>query len=39
VQDLKHPQRFAAKLRVLLDLHNHVLTTYLGLWAFDFGDA
>ncbi|MGQ9724995.1 MAG: adenylosuccinate synthase [Tepidimonas sp.] len=30
VQDLKHPERFAAKLRELLDLHNHLLTTYLG---------
>jgi adenylosuccinate synthase len=30
VQDLKHPERFAAKLRELLALHNHVLTTYLG---------
>jgi adenylosuccinate synthase len=30
VQDLKYPERFAAKLRELLDLHNHVLTTYLG---------
>ena len=29
VQDLKYPERFAAKLRDLLDLHNHVLTTYL----------
>lgn len=29
VQDLKHPQRFAAKLRELLDLHNHLLTSYL----------
>jgi len=29
VQDLKHPERFAAKLRELLALHNHVLTTYL----------
>ena len=37
VQDLKHPERFAAKLRDLLDLHNHVLTTYLGSAAFDFG--
>ena len=26
VQDLKHPERFAAKLRELLDLHNFVLT-------------
>src|SRR5690606_5794006 len=30
VQDLKYPDRFASKLRDLLDLHNHVLTTYLG---------
>jgi adenylosuccinate synthase len=30
VQDLKYPERFAAKLRELLDLHNHVLTSYLG---------
>ncbi|TSE31802.1 Adenylosuccinate synthetase [Tepidimonas thermarum] len=30
VQDLRHPQRFAAKLRELLDLHNHMLVTYLG---------
>jgi adenylosuccinate synthase len=30
VQDLKHPDRFAAKLRELLDLHNHVLTQVLG---------
>ncbi len=25
VQDLKYPERFATKLRELLDLHNHVL--------------
>ncbi len=37
VQDLKFPERFAAKLRELLDLHNHLLTTYLGSSAFDFG--
>ena len=37
VQDLKYPERFAAKLRELLDLHNHVLTTYLGSASFDFG--
>ena len=37
VQDLKFPERFANKLRELLDLHNHVLTTYLGSEAFDFG--
>jgi adenylosuccinate synthase len=37
VQDLKFPERFASKLRDLLDLHNHVLTTYLSSAAFDFG--
>jgi adenylosuccinate synthase len=37
VQDLKFPERFANKLRVLLDLHNHVLTTFLDSKAFDFG--
>ena len=37
VQDLKYPERFAAKLRELLDLHNHVLTTYLCSATFDFG--
>jgi len=30
VQDLKYPERFATKLRELLNLHNHLLTTYLG---------
>ena len=39
VQDLRHPQRFAAKLRELLDLHNHVLSTYLGSARFEFGDS
>ena len=39
VQDLKHPQRFAARLRDLLDLHNHVLSTYLGSARFEFGDS
>jgi adenylosuccinate synthase len=29
VQDLKHPERFAAKLQGPAVLHNHVLTTYL----------
>ncbi|ODS71380.1 MAG: adenylosuccinate synthase [Acidovorax sp. SCN 68-22] len=29
VQDLKHPERFAAKLRELLGVHNHVLSTWL----------
>lgn len=37
VQDLKSPERFAAKLRELLDLHNHVLATYLHSTQFDFG--
>ncbi len=36
VQDLKHPERFAAKLRDLLSLHNHVLTTYLDAPAIEF---
>ncbi|MFD0667313.1 adenylosuccinate synthase [Ramlibacter sp. MAHUQ-53] len=36
VQDLKHPERFAAKLKDLLDLHNHVLTTYLNAPAVDY---
>ncbi len=39
VQDLKHPKRFEAKLRELLDLHNHVLSTYLHSAKFEFGDA
>ena len=30
VQDLKYPERFATKLRELLDVHNCVLTQYLG---------
>jgi adenylosuccinate synthase len=38
VQDLKHPKRFEAKLRELLDLHNHVLSTYLHSEKFEFGD-
>ncbi|MFT4266618.1 MAG: adenylosuccinate synthase [Xenophilus sp.] len=36
VQDLKYPERFASKLRVLLDLHNYVLTTYLKAPPIDF---
>ena len=36
VQDLKHPERFAARLRELLDLHNHVLTRYLHAPAVDY---
>jgi adenylosuccinate synthase len=36
VQDLKYPERFAAKLRDLLDLHNHVMTNFLGAPAIEF---
>lgn len=39
VQDLKYPERFAAKLKELLTLHNHVLTTFLGSKSFAFPDA
>jgi adenylosuccinate synthase len=39
VQDLKYPERFAAKLKDLLALHNHVLTTFLGSKQFAFGDT
>ena len=39
VQDLKYPERFASKLKELLDLHNHVLSTFLGSEKFTFGDA
>ncbi len=35
-QDLKHPDRFAAKLRELLELHNHALGGYLAAQTFDF---
>ncbi|KAF1046538.1 adenylosuccinate synthase [Xylophilus sp.] len=36
VQDLKHPERLAEKLRVLLDLYNFVLTQYLKAPALEF---
>ena len=39
VQDLKYPQRFATKLRELLELHNHVLGTFLHVEQSDFGPA
>lgn len=39
VQDLKHPERFAAKLRDLLALHNHVLVDVLGSRTFEFPEA
>ncbi len=36
VQDLKHPDRFAKKLRELLDLHNFALTGYLNSEPLEF---
>lgn len=36
VQDLRYPERFATKLRTLLDLHNHVLVEYLKAPPIDF---
>jgi len=36
LQDLKHPDRFAAKLKELLALHNHALTGYLKSEALSF---
>ena len=36
VQDLKYPERFAAKLHEVLDLYNHILTTYLNAPALEF---
>ena len=35
-QDLKHPERFASKLRDLLELHNFALTGFLGAQALAF---
>ena len=36
VQDLKHPERFASKLRELVTLYNHILTTILNAPAVDY---
>ncbi len=36
VQDLKHPDRFKAKLTELMSLYNHQLVTFLGAPALDF---
>jgi adenylosuccinate synthase len=36
VQDLKHPERFAAKLRELVDLHNFALGGYLKAQPLEF---
>lgn len=38
-QDLKHPERFATKLRELLDLYNYVLLGYLGSAKLQFSDT
>jgi adenylosuccinate synthase len=38
VQDLKYPDLFASKLRDLLDLHNHVLASYLNSGQFVFAE-
>lgn len=38
-QDLKHPERFATKLRELLDLYNYVLLGYLGSAKLNFSDT
>ncbi len=37
VQDLKHPERFATKLRELVGLYNHILSTWLQADKVDFG--
>ena len=36
IQDLKHPERFAQRLRDLLALHNHALGGYLGSQELEF---
>ncbi|MFN4115205.1 MAG: adenylosuccinate synthase [Inhella sp.] len=36
LQDLKHPERFAMKLKELLELHNHALTGFLKAEALAF---
>jgi adenylosuccinate synthase len=36
VQDLKYPERFAIKLKALLELHNHLMTTFLNAPAVEF---
>jgi adenylosuccinate synthase len=39
VQDLKYPERFADKLRVLLELHNFVLKEFLRAPVIDFDET
>lgn len=36
VQDMKHPERFAEKLKALLDLHNFMLKNYLHAESLEF---
>ena len=38
-QDLRHPERFATKLRELLGLYNHVLLGYLGSAKLQFNET
>jgi adenylosuccinate synthase len=38
VQDLRFPERFAARLKDLLALHNHVLSSFLGSRKLAFGE-
>ena len=38
VQDLKYPERFAKKLRELLALHNHMLSTFFDSAQHDYGE-
>ncbi|MFN4104419.1 MAG: adenylosuccinate synthase, partial [Tepidimonas sp.] len=39
VQDLRYPERFAERLRELLELHNHVLVTLLGSETLEWSPA
>ncbi len=39
VQDLKHPERFATKLRELVQMYNHILSSWLHSDQVDFGAA
>ncbi|TSE21577.1 Adenylosuccinate synthetase [Tepidimonas alkaliphilus] len=39
VQDLRYPERFAERLRELLELHNHVLVTLLGSESLEWSPA
>ena len=39
VQDLRHPQRFAEKLKELVELHNFMLVKFLGAPAIDYQET